>query len=174
MALRRDAEDSTVRGVVLAVPTDHGVIPVTNEHRAVGSYRNIYRTHPFVPRALEQIHHPCLVTRPALGRYDATQHAGSGIGRQDLVPDVVRQQATFVRGHSGRGTGSCDQQVWDHAGIVLVPVPLGDFFVAAGALGLVSRARRLVTIAIVAVLEDVVDPASVATVVVVVGLPQPA
>ena len=174
MPLRGDAKDAPAPGILLAVPTDHRVVPVADENGSVGRDGYIHRSYPLVPLALEEVHSVGRITRADLLGDDPSQDARTGIGREDLVPEFTRQQPPLVGGHSGWRPGSRDQQVRDDSRIVLVPVPLRHLRVHSGALGLVSRSGQLVAIPVVPPFDDVVQAAGVASVVIVVRLPQAA
>ena len=174
VTFRGDAENAPAPGVLLAVPPDHRVVPIADEERAVGRDSHVHRSNPLVPLALEDVHRLGRVTGTDLLGNDSPQDARTGIGRQDLVPELAWQQPPFVGGHSGGRSGSRDQQVRNDSRIVLMPVALRHFGMHAGALRLVARSGQLVAISVVPSFDDVVQSAGVAPVVVVVRLPQSA
>ena len=152
------------------VSSDVTVVPVGDEHRAVRCGADVRWA---VPRifTLEHADGFSSVARAAFLDWKSANDPRPGVAVHHLAVKNFRQQIAFVNRDAGRRALASLQQVWDDAGIVLVPVPRGDVGLLVGPLSAPARAGQFVGVAVVAELHHEVDAHAAIAVVVVVRLP---
>ena len=151
---------------------DARVIPIGHDQRAIGGHAHIARPKPAVGRAIGNGF--CCGAGAGTNELQMvrTDDVRSGIAVDERAGESLRQEISLVDTDPGGGAGAGEEEVGNHAGIVLMPVAEGDLRFHIGAWHLPALPGAFVNVAVISPLQNEVDPHPLVAVVVVVALPE--
>src|SRR5262249_23177518 len=118
-----------------------------------------------------------MITGSLLLQRVGANHARERVTVNQLIAKYLRQQLPFVNDDARWRTRAGMQQIWNDAWIVLMPF-IKNLHIFRGSFGFrllpcsgPSGSSHLVTIPVVAVLHDIIDPHATISIIVIVRLP---
>ena len=154
------------------MPADLRIAPIGNDQRSIRRDADIGRAECFVGRSPENVDDVRRVSTAVWLDDITANHIRAGIAVNDLTAEHLGQQAAFINADAGRRALPGLQEIWNHPGIIQMPMAKGDFLLHIGAFARPGRAGHFVLEPEISVLHHVVDADAFIAVIIVVGLPE--